>query len=147
MMAARYLKRWRRFRALAQSDRWLIVEAIILIGIVQAGLRTVRFATLLRLLAGARQIRAAAQHPPARIGWAIDAAARLMPGRNCLCDALAADVMLGRRGLQSILRLGVKKRDQPGVPLEAHAWVESEGAIVAGRLETLDDYRVFAAGS
>ena len=145
-MAARYVKRWRRFRALDQGDRWLIVEAIILIGIVQAGLRTFRFATLLRLLAGAKQIRAGAHHPPARIGWALDAAARLMPLRSCLCDALVADVMLCRRGLQSILRLGVKKRNQPDVPLEAHAWVESEGSIIAGRLETLDDYRVFAAG-
>ncbi len=144
-MAARYVKRWRRFRALDQGDRWLIVEAIILIGIVQAGLRTVRFATLLRLLAGAKQIRAGAQHPPARIGWAIDATARLMPGRTCLSDALVADVMLCRRGLQSILRLGVKKRHQPDVPLEAHAWVESDGSIVAGRLETLDEYRVFGA--
>ena len=145
-MAARYMKRWQRFRALEQGDRWLIVEAIILIGIVQAGLRAFRFATLLRLLAGAKQIRAGAQHPAARIGRAVDAAARLMPGRSCLCDALVVDVMLCRRGLQSILRLGVKKRNQRDVPVEAHAWVESDGSVVAGRLETLDDYRVFGAG-
>ena len=118
-----------------------------MIGIVQSGLRTFRFATLLRLLAAAKQIRAGAQHPPARIGWAVDAAARLMPGRSCLCDALVADVMLCRRGLQSTLQLGVKKRNQPDVPLEAHAWVESDGTVVAGRLETLDEYRVFGAGA
>ena len=137
------MQRWRRFCALEQGDRWLIGEAIILLGIVQAGLHTLRFATLLRLLTGAKRLRSGARHSQARIGWAIDAAARLIRVRSCLSDALAADVMLCRRGYQSTLRLGVKKRQQGTVTVEAHAWVECDGSIVAGRLDTLDEYRVF----
>ena len=66
-----------------------------------------------------------------------------MPGRNCLQDALAADVMLCRRGHPSTLRFGVKKGESARVPIEAHAWVESDGAIVAGRLATLPHYKPF----
>jgi hypothetical protein len=66
----------------------------------------------------------------------------LVPGRTCLNDALAADVMLCRRGYGSLLRLGVKKGRDPAGPLEAHAWVECDGAIVTGELATMDEYKL-----
>jgi hypothetical protein len=130
----------RRFFALERDDRWLVVEAILLIGFVQAGLRTLSFPTLTRLLAAAKRFRRRSRPRPSRITWAVNAAARLLPGRTCLTDALAADVMLCRCGYQSLLRIGVKKQSGGSSPLEAHAWVESDGAIVAGQLETLDEY-------
>ena len=134
------LHRGRRFFTLERGDRWLVVEAIVLIGLVQAGLRVLPFATLLRLLAAAKRVRRRARTRHSRIAWAVDRAARLVPGRTCLTDALAADVMLCRRGCQSFLRIGVKPRRGGAGPLEAHAWVESDGSIVAGELETLDEY-------
>ena len=143
-MASHIMQLWRRFRALERDDRRLIVEAVILIGIVRAGLRILRFAWLLRLLAGAKRLRSGSRQPRTRIGWAVNAAARLVPGRTCLSDALAADVMLCRRGYQSTLRLGVKRRHDGAAPLDAHAWVECDGAIVAGYLETLDEYSLFS---
>ena len=130
----------RRFFALERGDRWLVVEAILLIGVVQAGLRMLSFATLIRLLAAAKRLRRRSRPRPSRITWAVNAAARLLPGRTCLTDALAADVMLCRCGYQSLLRIGVKKRIGGAGRPEAHAWVESDGSIVAGQLETLDEY-------
>ena len=130
----------RRLLALERDDRWLVVEAIVLIGLVQAGLRMLSFATLRRLLAAAKRVRPRAPSRHSRIAWAVNAAARLVPGRTCLTDALAADVMLCRRGYQSVLRIGVKKRSGGAGPLEAHAWVESAGSIVAGELAALDEY-------
>ena len=130
----------RRFFALERGDRWLVVEAILLTGFVQAGLRMLSFATLIRLLAVAKRFRRRSRPRPSRIAWAVDAAARLLPGRTCLTDALAADVMLCRCGYRSLLRIGVKKRSGGAGPLEAHAWVESDGSIVVGEMETLDDY-------
>jgi hypothetical protein len=50
--------------------------------------------------------------------------------------------MLCRRGYDCALRVGVKKGNGPA-PLEAHAWVECDGAVVAGGLATLDEYRRF----
>ena len=143
MMVGRLIHLWRRFRALERGDRWLVIEAAILIGIVQAGFRTLPFAALLRVVAGAKQLRSRSHHSQSRIGWAVNAAAHLVPGRTCLTDALAADVMLWRRGYQSRLRLGIKKRNGGVEPLAAHAWVECDGLIVAGELATLDEYRVF----
>lgn len=143
MIGSRIMQLWQRFRALQEGDRWLVVEAVILIGIVQAGLRTLSFVALCRLLDAVKRRRSGLPRPAQRIAWAVNVAARLVPGRTCLHVALVADVMLCRRGCQSTLRLGVKKRRGPAAPLEAHAWVESDGAIVAGELETLDEYKLF----
>lgn len=143
MMAGRLIQLWRQFRALEPCDRWLVLEAIMLISIVQAGFRILPFATLLRVLSAAKRLRHRSHHRQSRIGWAVTAAAKLVPGRTCLSDALAADVMLCRRGYQSSLRLGVKKRNGSAEPPEAHAWVESNGTIVAGELATLSEYQTF----
>jgi hypothetical protein len=140
MIASPLFHLGRRFLALERGDRWLIIEAVFMIGLVQAGLRTLSFATLQQLLAAVKRLRRRSRPRPARIAWAVNAAARLVPARTCLTDALAADVMLCRRGYQSFLRIGVKKRKGGAGPLEAHAWVESDGSIVAGELETLGEY-------
>lgn len=48
---------------------------------------------------------------------------------TCLERSLALLWMLGRRGVAGTLRFGVRKS---GGTFEAHAWVESQGAIVGG---------------
>ena len=143
MIGERIMPRWRRFYALGRSDRMLVLEAVLLIGLVQAGLRALPFGVLRRMLAAAKRLPSRSPYDAQRIAWAVNACACELPGRTCLVEALAADVMLCRRRHQSILRLGVKKRRGRDVPLEAHAWVESGGAIVAGRLESLDEYQLF----
>jgi hypothetical protein len=142
MMPGHILDLGRRFCGLEPGDRRLVVEAIVLVGLAYAGVRTVPFIRLRRLFDAAKKLRSRSRHPASRITWALDAAAQVMPRRNCLNDALAADVMLCRRGHNSMLRLGVRKGPQRGAPLEAHAWVESGGAIVAGGLDMLDDYKL-----
>lgn len=131
----------RRFYNLERGDRRLVVEAFILIAIVNAALRTMSFVSLRRLLDRAKALRSRSPHSAGRISWAVAAAARRLPGRTCLKDSLVADVMLRRRGYQSTLRLGVKKAHDCGGPLQAHAWVESDGTIVVGELDTLHEYR------
>ena len=143
MMSDRVTRRWLRFRALEGRDRWLVAEAVFLIGVIQVCGRLMPFGALRGLLARAKRFHSTSRHLPTQIGWAVNAAARVVPGRTCLSDALAADVMLCRRGYESALRLGVKKRDDGAVPLQAHAWVECNGSIVAGELERLDEYRLF----
>jgi hypothetical protein len=141
MMAGRLMQLWRRFRALDDADRRLVVEAVLLLGAVQAGFRILPYAALLRVLSAAKRLPGS-RGGPSRIGWAVAAAARLVPGRTCLSDALAADLMLCRRGYQPRLHLVVKGRDGAGPP-EAHAWVELDGAIVTGDLPGLSEYRTF----
>jgi hypothetical protein len=55
---------------------------------------------------------------------------RLIPGASCLTQALAARILLGRRGYVTELRLGVG-RDAAG-RFAAHAWLERDGRITIG---------------
>jgi transglutaminase superfamily protein len=139
--AAHLTRLWRVSRSLGPDARRLVVEAAVLLGFVWVGLRILSFAKLRHALdrcatrpgRGSRSSRS-------QIGWAVGAAGRRLPGRTCLMEALVADVMLRRRGYNSELHLGIRKTSDPSQPLDAHAWVESEGGIVVGALETLAQY-------
>jgi hypothetical protein len=143
MSLAPLVERWRRFLALDRGDRWLIIEALLMLSTVHVGLRTMRFGVLRRLVTNAEAYRSQSPRPASRVGWAINAAAPLLPARSCLNDALAAHVMLTRRGHPSLLRLGVKRGTAGDEAVQAHAWVECDGAIVTGAMDGLDQYHRF----
>jgi hypothetical protein len=50
--------------------------------------------------------------------------------------------MLGRRGISSNLRLGVRHDGESLNPFTAHAWVECQGLVVMGAVDDLGDYHV-----
>jgi hypothetical protein len=65
------------------------------------------------------------------IGWAVEASARRLPWHStCLCQALAAAIMLRRMGIAGTLHLGVG-RDMDGA-LSFHAWLRCSDLIVTG---------------
>jgi len=67
------------------------------------------------------------------IGWAVSRTARHVPFKAvCLQQAVAARLMLQRRGVRSILSLGVAAPEWGEVPLLAHAWLDAEGVKVTG---------------
>lgn len=142
MAGRRFLQQWRQFLALDASDRWLTIEAVMLMAMIQVAFRTLSYATMRRALDNVKGIRSGSGHAQSRIGWAVQAAGRRMPGRTCLAEALAADVMLCRRGYSPSVRLGIRKtRSDIGAP-ETHAWVECGGTIVTGELPMMDDYQL-----
>jgi hypothetical protein len=66
-----------------------------------------------------------------QIGWAVRASAPFMPFRTvCLQQAMAAQTMLRRRGIVSVMHFGA----QPGGkrPIDAHAWLDAAGVRVTG---------------
>ncbi len=70
---------------------------------------------------------------PADVCRAITIASGFLPGANCLPQALAAQAMLGRRGMVAKLCLGVGKA---GGSLSAHAWLEdAEGQCLIGHAD------------
>jgi transglutaminase superfamily protein len=73
---------------------------------------------------------ATAQTTVQDVVWAVRRVSRAVPGATCLTQALAAQVLLSRRGYASRLRIGVAHA--PGDGLRAHAWLESDGLIVLG---------------
>jgi hypothetical protein len=136
---------------LNRDDRRLVLEAAIVLAVVWVGLWVLSFARVRGLIDRyAHQPRVSLdQARPAvgRIGWAVSAVAHRSPvPMTCLRQALAADAILRRRGFVSQLRFGVQlHRNNSFRSLEAHAWVECEGAIVVGDIKELADYLVLAA--
>ena len=65
------------------------------------------------------------------VGWAVTRIAAYFPlSAMCLAQALAARAMLRRRGIGSILHVGVAR--SATAPFEAHAWLEAAGVEVTG---------------
>jgi hypothetical protein len=65
------------------------------------------------------------------VGWAVTRAALYLPFKAvCLPQAMAARVMLTRRGIASVLHFGAAKSE--GRPLDAHAWLDAAGVEVTG---------------
>ncbi len=135
-----------RYRALTAADRWLIVEAAMLLAVVRLGVAAVPFSILRRALDRAGRLlrprtTGTSASSVARLGWAVAAVARRAPFRStCLVESLAADAMLRRRGYDSEIRFGV--RPPSGGALAAHAWVEHDGAVVFGAVH---DYSVLSS--
>jgi hypothetical protein len=57
-----------------------------------------------------------------------------------LIEALAAEAMLRRRGFDARFMLGVSRPTDRG--LGAHAWIELDGEVIVGSLDTLASYAV-----
>jgi len=133
--ARRILRDGRKLRRCSAGEVWSLVEALCTAGAIAGLLHTCSFRQVLRLVE-----RWAQSHPSAhlapdeeqRILWAVEAVTRrLLPTRPCLTQALAAYVLLTRRGAQRpTLQIGVKRGENDD--LDAHAWLEREGTVVIG---------------
>lgn len=119
----------RRRRLMAEALLWLAAARIWLL---VAPFR--RVAEHLGDLAAADSPCPEQPEPPseaAEIGWAVRRMAHYAPFRAvCLQQAIAAKLMLRRRGIGSVLRLGVS-RDRAGA-FQAHAWLDAGGVRITG---------------
>jgi hypothetical protein len=123
------MRRLRRFLSLSAADRVLLVRALGWVALARAALWFVPFT---RLRVAADRLRASSLRrgtDPGRVAWAVQTATRAVPRATCLAQALAADAMLRRTGRAPTLRIGVAKE---GASLEAHAWLELDGAVLVG---------------
>jgi hypothetical protein len=139
------MRRLSKFVNLPGRDQALLVEAALVLGAIRAAWCVFPFRLLRRGLvvrpgpcAGGRASRTVAE----RVGWAVRLAGRYMPAcGGCLVQALAAEVLLSRRGCPARLRIGVARPE--GGTLEAHAWVECYGTAVVGSLGDLSRFVPF----
>jgi hypothetical protein len=137
------MKRLRKFLSLTPADRRLLASAALLLGAIRFGLWLLPFQTLQRLLArmiqAPNKMQEVNQVSVDRVIEAVEVASRYMPGGvKCLARALATQVLLGQRGYQAELRIGVAKGEEG--QLEAHAWVENQGRTVIGNLADLSRF-------
>jgi hypothetical protein len=136
-------RRFVRFTQVGNHRRALLVEAVTWLLLTRLSLIFISFPKLARHLgtfvapADARALRARAEnshdhaHLAEEIGWAVTRAARHVPFKAvCLPQAMAARIMLKRRGVESVLHFGA--RIGPDKPIDAHAWLDAAGVEVTG---------------
>ena len=137
LLRLRYLLR--RFGHFDGSRRLLLVEASALLLLSRLVLIVVPFRHLApRLLAQPEETHDAPadqERPVAEIavdiGWAVMCAARHLPFKAvCLPQAMAAQSMLRRRQVASVMHFGVAKGAER--PFGAHAWLDAAGVEVVG---------------
>ena len=133
-----------RFKQVDNRRRALLAEAVACLLAARLALIFIPFPRLARHLgtfvppADARASQAATEIAPDQaqlavaIGWAVTRAARYVPFKAvCLPQAMAARVMLKRRGVHSVMHFGAAKGRQDK-PLDAHAWLDAAGVQVTG---------------
>jgi Transglutaminase-like superfamily len=119
------------------------MRAVVLVAAIRLALWTFSF-RFIRAMLGARRMvsKELADRPVNRLAWAVQAAARRIPGASCLTQALALQYLLARAGESAEVRVGVRL-SQPGKPareFESHAWVEHHGKIILGNNGELECY-------
>lgn len=130
-----------RFRQVGPRRRALVAEAVLCLLAARLGLVFVPFPKLARRLGRfvppdeARRLTAPSTAPQARaatdIGWAVTRAARYVPFKAvCLPQAMAAQWMLRRRDISSVMHFGASRGEEK--PLDAHAWLDAAGIEVTG---------------
>ncbi len=127
--------RLRRFLCLSNAERWVLIKAALLLAVIGVSKRLLPFRTVRRLLARVADRPIGRQHADRlsaeRVVWAVEAASRHVPRtKSCLIQALAAQLMLARRGYPALVHIGVTRGEQG--QFQAHAWVEMEGKAVIG---------------
>ena len=136
----------RKFWRLSWQDRLLLVEAILYLAAAGLSIALLRFRHIGVL--AARPTRRPQPPPKAclrkvrRIRWAIVAVAGRVPWRAlCFQQALAAQLMLRRRGVPSVLYYGAAQDDRSG--LLTHVWVRHGDVDVVGG-EIANNFAVLA---
>lgn len=143
----RYLKKVRTFLLLPKEARQLALHAIFLPPAITAAFRLAgvsRTQKYLRVWA----LRGSVKCRPSEAGEVISAVrrsqalARRATGieGSCLVRSLTLWVLLLRRGVETDLRLGIRKKEGR---TEGHAWIEWAGKALNERQELIDTYHVY----
>jgi hypothetical protein len=132
------MKTARQFWDLPGRERLLLLEAMCSLALAWAAIAALNFRHVGRLAS----IPILRPEPPndkkiavaKRVRWAIIACAGRVPWRaNCFEQGLAAQFMLRRRGVPSVLYYGAAPDDRRG--LSAHVWVrEGDFDVIGGEI-------------
>jgi Transglutaminase-like superfamily len=122
---------------LSWLDWWTFGEAVVWLALARVAILVMRFPELSRRL-GRHMVESTQEDDDRRrpvvrrVRWAIGAVSRRAPWRcKCLEQAVAAKLMLRRRGMASTLYLGVA-RDPGSTSVQAHAWLRCGSYYVTG---------------
>src|SRR5262245_51547112 len=125
----------RSFASMPPADRWLLLEAVVLVAAIKTSLRIFSVRRVHQVLRACLPQRQSSPLPRSvtdgdrvrELSRIVDRASRHTVANTCLHRSLALWWLLGRRSIESDLRLGARRRNGR---FEAHAWVEYGGEIV-----------------
>jgi Transglutaminase-like superfamily len=136
------LRQWQKFHELSPQEKFLLLQALFLLPVNVLGLRVFGFrrwqAALEKLLAKRQPNSAIATAPD--IARVVNLASAQMFRAVCLPRSMTLWWMLGRRGIASELRIGVRKEADI---FTAHAWLECQGIILNDSAEVGTDFTAF----
>ena len=139
---------WRSLRQQSWRDRWTLLQAFAMLPASSLALSVLGYrrchAALARLAPRPKQPIT----PEQQVALAVRTA-RLVRAANsrsvrpaaCLSRSLTLWWLLRRRGIESQLRVGVRKGEQG---IQAHAWVELAGQVVNDAADVAQQYAPFA---
>jgi hypothetical protein len=124
-------RKLKTFLAMRGADRLLVCEAIVMLTLARVIVLTVPFRYVALCLSCRPKTDSADEVLLLRVRKAVTTGARNVPwNAACLPQAMAAKVMLARRGCGSSLHLGA---DLDGIgKLTAHAWLVAGKIVVVG---------------
>lgn len=121
----------------------LLIAALFWVSIIRAGLWFTSYKDLRSRFLPSREFLAPEPRRGAKIAWAVHHAARLVPQATCLTQALAAQIMLSRWRIPTMLHIGVDAREAGA--FEAHAWLMlNEAVVLGGTRASLSRYKTIA---
>ena len=128
-----FQEKLQRFGALGAADKRLVLSAFARLAVARIELAVMPFEKLAARLSkrGERPARDPDPALPARVGYAVRAAAGNVPFRaDCFPQALAARALLRRHGYAPTIHLGVERL--AGNELAGHAWLTCGDTVVVG---------------
>ena len=132
----------RPLRSLLRRDagsRSLLLEAALTVAVVRIALSLVPYRVLRALRRPIVRFASTLSRrrcDPANLVAAVRTASRHIPMATCLTQAIALHLMLERRRIESVVEVGVTRRDGR---FAAHAWVRQGGVALIGG--SVDSYR------
>jgi hypothetical protein len=127
-------ERLRRFRTLEKTAQKLFLRGAVLLPVVSLSLKMRGFRATQMMLEGWLKKRAPQQvfqEQPERlaltVGMVHAAVRHGFAHRSCLDESLVLWYLLGRQGIESALRIGIRKDNEK---FGAHAWVERDGVAL-----------------
>lgn len=141
------IRKYLSFWGLDGNSRWLLLQAFLLLPLIAIslkywGLKRTQ-AALARLLPPAKiPIENSLRHSKIikTIGMVRLATSYYQPWANCLKKSLMLWGLLAHQGIESELRIGVRRET---IKFEAHAWVECEGFVLNDTPDVRDRYAMF----
>ena len=137
------LHKWQKFQQLSWAETFLLAQALLLLPINVLGLRVLgfrRWQSVLECLLTKQRTDADVTTAQA-IARVVNIASAQIFRAVCLPRSMTLWWMLGRRGIASELRIGVRKEADT---FTAHAWLECQGIILNDSAEVGTDFTPFA---